>query len=125
MRRLCLYGDDTARLQERIVLRDAGLVHPAGEVAPRLHRPPLLTAHVEEPVVQLEGLPVHVGLQLRPPEVLVPVRGAAPAVGDEEVHKRKIKKIEKIYNKVTFERFTLEVRNILKKYPNKSIWDLV
>ena len=37
----------------------------------------------------------------------------------------KVVKIEKIYNRVTFEKFTCEVRYMLNKYPNKSVWELV
>ena len=45
--------------------------------------------------------------------------GAGPGIRFE------VKKIEKVYNKSTFESFTLEVRKMLRKYPERSIWDLL
>jgi len=41
------------------------------------------------------------------------------------VPEHKVVKVEKIFNESIFEKFTLELRKNLQKYPNKSTWDLV
>merc|ERR1712216_361710 len=75
---------DTANLQFKVVLRDAGLVHPTcvlhgiyrlvlGPLTPR-------TAHVEELVAQLLSLLVGIGIEALLGEELSPILGRIPAV---------------------------------------------
>lgn len=55
----------------------------------------------------------------------LPINNYGKYHGKELKEKIVVTKVEKIYNPISFDRFTGELRRTLKKYPQKKTWELV